>query len=86
MEMKDIAKQMIEFNKTAVDNSIDAMGMVHEQMKRMSTSLLSQVPGMPEEGKKAVDEWMNAYQSGREQFKKTLDESYKKVDDIFKGF
>ena len=86
MEMKNIAKQMIEFNKTAIDNSFNAMAMAQEQMEKMTASFLSQIPGLPEEGKKAIDEWMKAYQNGLDQFKQSLDEPFKKVEDLFKDF
>lgn len=86
MEMKSIAKQMIDFNKAAIDNSFNAMAMVQEQVEKMTGTFLSQTPGLPEEGKKAVNEWMKAYKNGHDQFKKSLDENFKKVEDIFKGF
>ena len=86
MEMKNIAKQMIDFNKAAIDNSFNAMGMVQEQMEKITGTYLSQIPGLPEEGKKAINEWMTAYQNGRETFKKSVDQSFNKVEDLFKGF
>ncbi len=86
MEMKNIAKQMIDFNKAAIDNSLNAMAMVQEQIEKMTDTFMSQTPAIPEEGKKAVNDWMKAYQTGREQFKKSLDENYGKVEDLFKGF
>jgi len=86
MEMNNIAKQMIDFNKAAIDNSFNAMAMVQEQMGKMTGTFLSQIPGLPEEGKKAIDEWMKAYQNGLDQFKKSLDENFEKVEALFKGF
>jgi phage-related minor tail protein len=86
MEMKNIAKQMIDFNKATIDNSFKAMAMVQEQMEKLTGTYLSQLPGLPEEGKKAIDEWMKAYQNGRDQFKKSVDENYEKVENLFKGF
>ena len=86
MEMKTIAKQMIDFNKAAMDNSFNAMAMVQEQMEKMTATSLSQIPGLPEAGKKAIDEWVKASKNGRDQFKKSLDDNAKRIEDLFKGF
>ena len=40
---------------------------------------------MPEEGKKVIRNWVEAYKKGCEDFKKAADENYKKVDDFFAG-
>ena len=77
---------MIDFNKAAIDNGFNAMAMVQEQMEKITGTYLSQIPGLPEEGKKAINEWMKAYQNGLDQFKKSLDENFEKVEALFKGF
>ena len=83
MEHKQIAKQMIHFNKTAFDNSFSAMAMVYQQNEKMVETFLGQAPWMPEEGKKAIKDWMNAYRTGCDDFKKLVDDSYAKVDAYF---
>jgi hypothetical protein len=40
----------------------------------------------PEEGKKVLHDWINAYKKGREDFKATADENYKRVTDYFADF
>jgi hypothetical protein len=42
MDQKQIAKQMIQFNKTAFDNSFNAMTMVYEQNEKMVDTYLQQ--------------------------------------------
>jgi hypothetical protein len=81
MEPVKIAKQMVEFQKTTFDNTFNAMGMVQDQAERMLSTSLNQ--WLPEEGKKAITEWSNACKKGAEDFKKTVDENFKKVDDFF---
>jgi len=54
MDPKQIAKQMIQLNKIAFDSSFRAMNMVYEQNEKMFETFLTQSPGLPEEGKKAV--------------------------------
>jgi polyhydroxyalkanoate synthesis regulator phasin len=83
MDPKKIAKQMIDFNKTAFDNIFNSMIMLQEQAEKMANTLLSQATGLPDEGKKVINDWVKAYKKGREDYKKAVDESFKKVEDFF---
>ncbi|MCU0574785.1 MAG: hypothetical protein MUC41_17605 [Syntrophobacteraceae bacterium] len=78
-----MAKQMIEFNKATFDNSFSSMVLLQEQSEKMVRAFLDQSTWLPEEGKKVLNEWVASYKKGREEFKKMVDESYKKVDDYF---
>jgi polyhydroxyalkanoate synthesis regulator phasin len=86
MEKFQIIKQMTEFNKTAFDNSYNTMTMFREQNEKMANSLLDQATWMPEEGKKALTEWMKSYKKGCEDFKKIVDQNYKNVEQYFTDF
>ncbi|MBT8366712.1 MAG: hypothetical protein KJP23_18635 [Deltaproteobacteria bacterium] len=83
MEPNLLLKQMLEFNKTAFDNSFTAMLTIQEQNAKMVDTFVEQATWMPEEGKKLIREWVNAYKKGCQDFKKTADENYKKVDEFF---
>jgi hypothetical protein len=86
MDQKQIAKQMIEFNKTTFDSSFNAMVVLQDQAEKMVSSFLEKATWFPEEGKKAVNDWVNTYKKGRESFKNAYDENYKKVIDYFINF
>ncbi|MDD5170308.1 MAG: hypothetical protein PHN75_15935 [Syntrophales bacterium] len=86
MDPKQIAKQMIQFNKTAFDNTFNAMTVLQEQTEKMMDMYLEQAPLLPAEGKKAISDWLKAYKKGREDFKIAADENYKKVEDFFAGY
>jgi hypothetical protein len=83
MDQKTIAKQMIQFNKTAMDNSFKAITMVYEQNEKIAGAFLEQAAWLPEEGKKAIKDWIATYKSGCENFKSLVDDSYAKVDSFF---
>jgi len=86
MDPKQIAKQMIQFNKTAFDNTFNAMTVLQEQTEKMMGMYLDQAPLLPAEGKKAIGDWLKAYKKGREDFKTVVDENYKKVENFFAGY
>ena len=58
MDQKQIAKQMIQFNKTAFDNSFNAMTMVYEQNEKMVNAFLTQATWLPENGKTAIERFL----------------------------
>ncbi len=84
MDQKQIAAQMIQFNKTAFDNSFSAITMAYEQNEKMLGTFLSQATWLPAEGKKAIQDWMESYKTGCNDFKKMVDDNYAKVELFFK--
>jgi|GEM_PF-756271 len=52
MDPKQLAKQMVDFNKTAFDNSFNTMSTIQDQTEKMFTSMMEQMVFFPEEGKK----------------------------------
>ena len=85
MEPNVMLKQMLDFNKTAFDNSFNAMLTIQEQNSKMVNTFLEQATWMPEEGKKVIRNWVDAYKKGCEDFKSAADQNYKKVDEFFAG-
>ena len=85
MDPKQVAKQVIKFNKRAFDNTFNAMTVLQEQMEKMMIDHLEQGPWMTVEAKKTVTNWIQAYQRGREDFKATVDDINKKVEDFLAG-
>ncbi len=79
-----IAKDIIDFQKAAFDNTFTAISMMQDQAERATNMLLeaSMIP-VPEEGKRIVNEWITAFKRGRDEFKRAVDESYKKMEDSF---
>jgi polyhydroxyalkanoate synthesis regulator phasin len=74
---------MIDFYKSTFDNSFNAMVMLQEQTEKTMRTALEQAAWLPAEGKKVVDEWVKAYKQGRDEFKKVVEDNFKKVDDFF---
>jgi hypothetical protein len=85
MENKQILTQTIQFNKTAFDNGFTAMRMAQEQCEKMVTAFLDQAAWLPEEGNKAISDWVTAYKKGSDDFKTAMDENYKKVEEFIES-
>lgn len=85
MNQKQVASQMMHFNKIAFDNTFDAMTVLQEQMEKMISRYLEQSFWLPAEGKTVISEWVKAYRKGRNDFKASVDDNYRKVEDFFDG-
>jgi polyhydroxyalkanoate synthesis regulator phasin len=83
MDQKQIFKQMVEFNKGAFNNSFNAMVMIQDQTETLANTMLNQASWMPEEGKKAIRDWVESFKKGREEYKKAIDDAFGKVEEFF---
>jgi gas vesicle protein len=83
MDQKQIFRQMVDFNKGAFNNAFNAMVMVQDQTETLATSMLNQATWLPEEGKNAIREWVDAFKKGREAYKKTVEDAFTKVEEFF---
>lgn len=83
MEQKQILKQMIEFQQTTFNNTYNANSLLQDQFERVANTMLDQATWIPAESRKAIDGWVGAYKSGRDNLKKYVEDSYKKAEEFF---
>ena len=83
MDAKKMGKQMMDFYKSTFDNSFSAMMMLQEQMERMANMYWGQMVNVPDEFKKGVAEWNKSYKKNCEDFKKVVEDSFKKLESFF---
>ncbi|HPI92658.1 MAG TPA: hypothetical protein PLT09_12960 [Deltaproteobacteria bacterium] len=83
MDQKVIVKQMIDFHKSTFTNSFNAMVMLQDQTEKMLNTFFSQAGWVPQDVKKVVGDWVATYKRGREEFKSSMDENFKRVEDYF---
>jgi len=81
MDTKQITKQLMEFNKTAFDNTFHAMTIIQDQTENIIFRFLEKAQWVPADGKNLMNEWGKAYKKNREYFKAYTDENYKKITD-----
>jgi len=81
MPGKAIFKQFILFNKSAFDNSFNALVMLQEQTEKAAKAMLDQAKWLPSEGQKTIDEWVSSHTKARNEFKQTVDSSFLKVEE-----
>jgi hypothetical protein len=82
IDPKTGGKQVMDLYKTWFDNSYSEMMMLIEQMERMGAMYWGQMVNLPEEIKKGMSEWTKSYKKNCEDFKKVMDDSFKKLESL----
>jgi hypothetical protein len=83
MEPQRLAKQMISFQKSVFENSFHAMNTVIEQTENMAKSFMEQIPMVPKENKKAMEDALGFCKKARDDFKKAVDDGFAKMEEVF---
>lgn len=85
MDQKQLLKQMIEFNQAAFNNTFNAMIMLQDQFERVANTVLEQATWLPAEGRNAIENWVQSYKTGRDNYKQYMEDSYQKVEKFFQS-
>ena len=78
-----ITLKIMEMQKSAIDNTYDSIVALQNQTEKMTISMLEQIPYLPQDSIKIIDEWSLAYKKSQDEYKKSFDENYKKLEDFF---
>ena len=85
MDQKQLLKQMIEFNQATFNNIFNATVLVQDQFERVAKAALDQIPGLPAEGRKTVENWADVFKDGRNSYKQQIDNSFEQAEKLFIG-
>ena len=83
MDQKEMLKQMIMFNQTTFNNAFGAMASLQEQFEQVAKTVLDQAGWLPAEGRNAIENWVESFKTGRDNFRQYVDDSYQKVEKYF---
>jgi hypothetical protein len=83
MDPRQMMKQMFDFNKAAFEKMFSTMVVAQDQTEKMINMGLNQNKLMPEAGKKAIAEWVNACRKNSEDFKAKFDEGCRNMEGFF---
>jgi hypothetical protein len=80
MEYTQISKQVIDFQKMSFSNWYDTVTTLQDQATSAMNIVLQQNTWVPEEGRKAIQSWVNACQQERGRFKSYVDEGFSDLE------
>ncbi|MFO7751444.1 MAG: hypothetical protein R6V54_15275 [Desulfobacteraceae bacterium] len=70
-----LLKQMVDFQKSAIDSSYHSMAALQEQGKKMVDLSMEKTPWFPDKGKKIMAEWSALFQKNSSDFKALIDKN-----------
>lgn len=80
MDMKKMAQDLVQMQKTAFEQSYQTMSLLQAQMERLGQMYWGQLSSYPEEMKKGMTEWHASYKKQCEQFKTMVDNGFKHME------
>ena len=76
MAYNQIAKQTIDFQKSSFINGYNAVTRVQDQAAAAVDTMMNQTSLVPEEGRQAIKNWVNACQEERNRFKSYVEDGF----------
>lgn len=83
MENDEKVKQIINLQKRSFYNCFSTMVMLQDQAEKLLKNFVDHIPGMSDEGKRAIDQWNSAYKKSRDDYMKAVEDGYAKVESFF---
>jgi hypothetical protein len=84
MDQNQRFRQMLEFNQAAFNNALLGITLVQEHAELVAREL-SKASWLTEEGRAAIDEWVQTYRQGCVDFKKLMNGKFCKVESFFES-
>lgn len=78
-----IAKQVIDFQKTSFFSIFDAMATLQDQAVNTVDTVLDQTTWLPDDGRKAYQGWVDACQEERDRFKSYVGDGFNGLEKYF---
>lgn len=80
MTNSKVGLQLLDFQKSAFNNSYNTIVKIQSQSEKIADSLLKENSAIPAEGKKMLNEWKAAFKKGQTEFKKSVEDSFDKAE------
>jgi hypothetical protein len=77
METNLITKQTLQFYHSALTQTLDAALAVQDQSQKTIENLLDHSPLVPREGKRAINDWLEACRQQTTAMKNVVDEGFR---------
>ena len=85
MENKKIAKQLMDYNKSAFESGYNTIFMLQEQTTKALDNMLQQSPWLPAQTKSFINEWVGIYKKVINDFKDAVDQNYTKMEEYIES-
>jgi hypothetical protein len=83
MEADTLAKQMIDFQKTAFNNTFDIVMAVQDQSEKITRSWCEKSGILPDQSKKMMHDWGNVIKKSLGEYKKVVNNGFDTIETCF---
>jgi len=83
LEPTQVVKQVVDFQKKAMDSTFDALTHLQDQAEQFVTKTMSGNVAIPAEGQKVIEECFKNIKKGREDFRTAVTDGFDKVESFF---
>ena len=85
MDQMRMAKEVFQLQKATVDGMLNSMLMFWDQTEKVMNTFMEQAIWLPDEGKKAFNEWVRTNKKGCEDFKNAVADGFNKMESCVMG-
>jgi hypothetical protein len=83
MVAKQFAKQMLDLQKTTLDQSYNVMLAMQDQSEKLMQGVMEQAAWIPDESKMVVKGWINALKKSESDCKQMMDDYFASIENFF---
>jgi hypothetical protein len=83
MQPKQLATQIIQFNRNLVDRTFESADLMQAQVEKMTDLCLSLNPWLPEGGRDMIAEWQNGCRTGMTAWRDSLNAGLAQADRLW---
>ena len=85
MDQMRMTKQVFDLQKATLDSMLGGMLMFWDQTEKMLNGFMEQAVWLPDEGKRAFNQWIRTNKKGCEDLKNVMADGFKKMEGCFVG-
>ncbi len=83
LDYTTFAKQIISFQKFAVNSTLDSLFSMQDQTNKVTGSMFDKSLNLPSEGKKMISEWGKLFKKRQVDYRKIIDSNINLINSCF---
>lgn len=83
MESKQLAKQIIDFNKSIANSGFEVFELMQAQLEDMANLFCNQSPWLSDTGKSLYEGWQRGYKSGVAAWRDSVNAGFVQVERLW---
>jgi len=83
MDAQKIAQYNLNFQKTVFESGYHAVCLLQDQTEKAVNTMMEQMPWIPDAGKKATEDAVTAFKNMRNDYKKAVDDGFRRLEESF---